>query len=136
MKIDKEIENFLMSAESKALATYADGLNVVPVSSMKIVDGNIWLINYFMDKTLNNILSNQNVALVCWRKMMGYQIKSTVEYKTEGTDFDAAVLWIGEMLPDRVVKGLLILSPTEIHDVSPTKNTLEKYSLEQSQVIS
>ncbi len=92
----------------------------------------IWLINYFMDKTLSNILENKSVALVCWRKMMGYQIKGVVSYATSGQDFDEAVKWIKSILPDRVVKGLIILTPNEIHDISPTKDTKEKISAEQN----
>lgn len=126
--IEKHIEDFILSADSRALASYSNGnINVVPVSSLKVVDGNVWLINYFMDKTLSNINKNPEVSLVCWRKMMGYQIKGGVEYKTEGEDFDSAVAWIKEILPERVVKGLIILKPREIFDISPTKDTEEKF---------
>ncbi len=131
MKIDHHIEQFILSCESKALATYGESINVVPVSSIKIVEGNIWLINYFMDKTLTNILLNKSISLVCWRKMMGFQIKGSVEYKVEGEDFNIATTWIKEILPERVVKGLIILTPEEIYDISPNKDTLEKFSLEQ-----
>jgi hypothetical protein len=127
MNIDEHIEKFIVSAESKALATYGKNINVVPVSSIKVVDGNIWLINYFMDKTLSNVLLNQSASLVCWKKMMGYQIKGIVSYKTEGQEFNGAVAWIKEILPERIVKGLLILEPQEIYDISPTKDTKEKF---------
>ena len=100
------------------------------ISSIKVVAGKIWLINYFMDKTLKNILGNEHVALVCWKKMMGYQIKGTVSYMTEGEDFESAVAWIKSTLPDRVVMGLIILTPKEIYDVSPTKDTKEKFLVE------
>lgn len=130
--MEEYIKEFILSADSKALATYSDGnLNVVPVSSVKIVGNRIWMINYFMDKTLSNILKNSSVALVCWRKMMGYQIKGSISYITEGKDFDEAVKWIYSILPDRVVKGLLVLTPDEIHDISPTKDTMEKFLAEQ-----
>jgi predicted pyridoxine 5'-phosphate oxidase superfamily flavin-nucleotide-binding protein len=132
--MEQHIEQFILSAESKAFATCADGgLNVVPVSSIKIVSGKIWLINYFMDKTLENIFKNENVALVCWRKMMGYQIKGTVSYMTAGEDFESALAWIKSILPERVVKGLIVLTPKEIHDISPTKDTKEKFLAEQNQ---
>lgn len=131
--MEKNIEDFIVSADSKALATYGEGgLNVVPVSSLQVRNGNIWLINYFMEKTLANILSNDTVALVCWRKMMGYQIKGQVSYVTSGPEFDEAVSWIKSLLPDRVVKGLLVLTPKEIHDVSPAKDTKEKFFAESS----
>ena len=129
--MEKYIQDLILSADAKALATYSNNnLNVVPVSSIKIVDGKIWLIDYFMDKTLANILNNKSVAFVCWRKMMGYQIKGVVSYTTSGQDFDEAVKWIKSILPDRVVKGLIILTPNEIHDISPTKDTKEKVSSE------
>jgi predicted pyridoxine 5'-phosphate oxidase superfamily flavin-nucleotide-binding protein len=127
MTIDQHIEAFIEAAESKALATYGTEINVVPVSSVKVVNGNIWLINYFFDKTLANIVTNTSVSLVCWKQMMGYQIKGTVAYKTEGDEFDAAVQWIKEILPERIVKGLLIVTPTYIYDISPTKDTKEKF---------
>ncbi len=131
--MEKHIEEFILSAEAKALATHSnDNINVVPVSSIKVMGGKIWLINYFMDKTLANILENKSVALVCWRKMMGYQIKGIVSYVTSGQDFDEAAKWIKSILPDRVVKGLIILTPNEIHDISPTKDTKEKISAEQN----
>ncbi len=63
---------------------------------------------------------------------MGYQIKGVVSYTTSGQDFDEAVKWIKSILPDRVVKGLIILTPNEIHDISPTKDTKEKVSSEQN----
>lgn len=126
--MEKHIEQFLLQADSKALATNGPaGINVVPVSSLKVVGGKIWLINYFMDKTLQNILSEQPVALTAWSKMIGYQIKGTTDYLSEGPEFEQAVAWIKEILPDRIVRGLIILSPTEIHDIAPTKDTKEKF---------
>ena len=126
--MEKHIEQFILEATSKALATYGKhGINVIPVSTIKVVDGDIWLINYFMDKTLQNITSNNNVALVCWLKMMGYQIKGEAEIFTKGEKFEEAVKWVKQILPDRTVKGLLILHPKEIFDISPTKNTKENF---------
>ena len=125
--MEKYIEQFILSADSKALATLSpDGIiNVVPVSSIKVVDGKIILVNYFMDKTLENITANNKVSLVAWSKMVGYQIKGSVEYTTQGNVFDDVVIWIKETIPSRTVKGVLIISPEEIHDIAPGKNTRE-----------
>jgi hypothetical protein len=73
MNINQQTETFIISAQSKALATYGENLNVVPLSSVKIVNGKIWLVNYFMDKTLLNILANPSVSLVCWSEMIGFK---------------------------------------------------------------
>lgn len=124
--MNQNIEKFILNAPSKALATYGKyGINVIPVSSLKIVDGEIWLINYFMDKTLENILENKEVGLVCWSKMFGYQVKGEASYLEEGEKFEQARVWIKEILPERIVKGLIILKPKEIFDIAPTKNTHE-----------
>jgi predicted pyridoxine 5'-phosphate oxidase superfamily flavin-nucleotide-binding protein len=124
--MEKHIEQFILQANSKALATFgSQGLNVVPISSVKIVDGQIWLINYFMEKTLENILENQEVALVCWSGMFGYQIKGQAVYVEEGESFEQAKQWVKEILPERIVKGLVIITPKELFDIAPTKNTAE-----------
>jgi len=72
-----------------------------------------------MGKKLSKIMENNKVAIVCWKKMEGYQIKGEAHYITSGADFDEAVRWIAEILPDRVVRGLIILTPSEIYDISP-----------------
>lgn len=128
MEINEITKSFLLNAKSKALATYGpNGINVVPVSSIKIVENEIWLINYFMDKTLQNIKENPEISLVCWLDMMGFQLKGEVEYLENGEKFEEAVKWIKETLPERIVKGLLILKPKEIFDISPSQNTEEVY---------
>lgn len=122
MKLPTQVSDMVLTADSKALATTHNNIvNVVPVSSIKIVDDKIWLINYFMNKTLENITHNPHVALVCWKGLSGYQIKATVSYTTEGNAFNEAVQWIAEILPERTVTGLLILEPTEVFDISAAK---------------
>ncbi|HWC57947.1 MAG TPA: pyridoxamine 5'-phosphate oxidase family protein [Candidatus Paceibacterota bacterium] len=118
---------FLLNAESKALATLsAEGMvNVVPVSSIRVEEDAVILVNYFMDKTLANILATGHVALVAWSKGIGYQIKGTVRYEASGAVFDRTVAWVATIFPDRTVKGVLIITPTELYDVAPVKNTAE-----------
>lgn len=124
--MNTHIEQFVLHADSKALATTGPhGLNVVPVSSVKIVDGKIWLVNYFMDKTVENIKADSHVSLVCWSGMSGYQIKGEVLYTEVGVDFEQAKEWIYGILPERTVKGLLIITPTQTFDIAPTKNSDE-----------
>lgn len=114
------IEQELLVLESRAIATYGPaGINVVPVSTMYIRGGKIWLINYFLGKTLENIMKNPHVALTCWSGFKGYQIKGEVEYLTEGNIYVEACSRVSKTLPDRIVKGVLVLTPIEIYDVSP-----------------
>jgi len=120
------VKEFLLSAPSKALATNGpQGLNVVPVSSIFVEENNIILINYFMQKTLENILETKTVSLAVWKELYGYQIKADCDYKEEGEIFDKYVLKVKEILPKRIVKGVLILTINDIFDIAINKNTKE-----------
>jgi len=120
MKLLQPCIDILLQADGKALATYSmeSGVHVVPVSSIKIIDDQIVLANYFFGQTLKNIEENPRVSLVAWKGLEGYQVKATVEYRTDGAIFDDVVAWIKETIPSRVVKGVLLLTPTVITDVS------------------
>lgn len=114
-----KIKDFVLSAESKALATYgSEGLNVVPVSVIKIIDENIILLDFFMGKTVKNIKENPNVSLTVWKGLEGYQFKCEVEYITEGDLFDSENAWSTQEFPERTLKGVLILKLKEIYSVS------------------
>lgn len=120
MKIATEVQTALLQAEGKALATYSEtnGINVVPVSSVRVVDDKVVLVNYFFGQTVKNIEENPEVALTFWSGLSGYRIKAVAEYKTEGEVFDMVTAWIKETIPSRVVKGVLILEPTAVYDIS------------------
>ncbi|MCA9363070.1 pyridoxamine 5'-phosphate oxidase family protein [Candidatus Kaiserbacteria bacterium] len=120
MKISPKISDIVRTAKAKALATVGDdGVNVVPVSTIKVNDSSIWLFDFFMKKTTENIKENKSVGLACWTDLTGVQIKAEVEYVNEGELFTEATAWVKNECPDRVVKGLLILTPTQICDISP-----------------
>lgn len=128
--MENYLKEFLLIADSKALATYGkEGINVVPVSTIRIVDDEIWLVDYFMEKTVKNILENEKVSLVAWKGLFGYQIKCLADYEVAGEKFVKAVDFVKEILPDRIVKGLLILKIEEVFDIAPTKNTKEEFGL-------
>ncbi len=116
----QSIKDALAKATAKALATYgSDGINVVPVSMIKVNDDTVWLFDFFMGKTMKNLTANPSVALTAWTDMKGVQLKCESIYKTNGSDFDAAVAWAHTQNPNRVVKGLIILTPTAVFDISP-----------------
>ena len=121
LKLTEEMIQMIEGAEGKALATYVPGcLHVVPVSTVKVMENTIILVNYFMGKTLENIQENPDVSLACWQGLEGIQVKAQVAYETKGKTFDETAAWVKEILPDRVVKGVLVLSPYEVYDVSAT----------------
>jgi predicted pyridoxine 5'-phosphate oxidase superfamily flavin-nucleotide-binding protein len=110
----------LVQAEGKALATYSkeEGVSVVPVSSVRVIDGKVVLVNYFFGQTVRNIEESPDVALTFWTGLKGYRIKATAEHQTAGAVFDEVVGWIKETIPSRVVKGVLILTPVAVYDIS------------------
>ena len=121
MKLSNTITDVLLNADGKALATAAQKYpNVIPVSTIKIVNDEIVLVDYFMGKTLENIQEDSNVSLACWKGLEGYQIKATATYTTEGETVTSIREWVSEILPDRKVRGVLILTPHEVYDVSAT----------------
>jgi uncharacterized protein len=110
----------LLNAEAKALATKgSDGrVNVVPVSTLKLAGDEIVLVNYFFGQTLENIQINPEVALAYWKGLEGYQIQAVARHETMGPLFEEVVAWIKEILPERVVKGIVVLTPQSVRDVS------------------
>ena len=119
VKLSNKIRETITSAQAKAIGSLgAGGVNVVPVSMAHVHEDSIWLFDFFFAKTAANFKKNPAVAFTCWSGMVGVQIKADVEYITKGADFDKAVLWVRNQNPSRVVKGLLILRPTAIFDIS------------------
>tara|TARA_Y100000590_G_scaffold260534_1_gene292586 strand:+ start:103 stop:480 length:378 start_codon:yes stop_codon:yes gene_type:complete len=116
----EDITDFITTAPNKALATKGPhGLNVIPVSTLKIhQEAQIMLVNYFMNKTIDNLKQDEDCSLVCWNGGEGYQIKGLVDYKTSGKTFDQISHETKMTFPNRTVQGILLFSPKEIFTVS------------------
>lgn len=120
MHITPTVKTILETAPAKALATKnSEDVNAVPISMIKVNETDIWLFDFFMNRTAKNVLTTARCALTAWEGMMGVQIKGNVTYITEGEAFDEAVAWVQTQNPERVVKGLLVIEPTAIFDISP-----------------
>lgn len=120
MKLSPEIIEMITGSDSKALATTGQyGVNVVPVSTIRVIGDKILLMNYFLKKTLGNIAENPRVALACWKGLVGCQIKGTVRYVDTGPEFEEAKDWVTENVANRTLKGLLEITPSEAYIVSP-----------------
>jgi len=119
IKLSTDVVNFIEVAEQKALATYCQGeINVIPVSVVRVVDGNIWLHDFFMNKTAKNVCEEPKGALALWSGLERFQIKGKVSYETKGDSFEEATNWVLENFPDRKLRGLLILTPESVYDIS------------------
>lgn len=128
MKLEQSVIDTILNADAKALATCCNNeVNVVPVSTVKVVDDTIWLMNYFMGETLANVCDNPRVALACWKGLEGIKIKATVEHVAEGPVFEKAEAWVAEVAPVRKLKSLLVLTPTAVYDVAPVAELAGKH---------
>lgn len=122
MRLSEECVDVLLDAQAaKALATVGPcGLNVAAVSSIKVVDDTIWLVDYFMDKTRRNLQATQQASLVAWSGLVSYQVRAAVTYHTSGDVFVRARNWVQRIHPTRAVQGVLVLEPAEVFDASIT----------------
>ena len=114
-----------MHAEAKALASTANNdINVIPVSTVKIVEDEVWLFDYFFNKTRAYIKKNSKVSLAFWSGLKGFQMKANATYLLQGEKFEKAKKWISKIHPNRTLVGLVILTPTYIFDISIHKKSL------------
>jgi uncharacterized protein len=119
MTISPFVTDAVIAAEARALATSGPaGINVVPVSVVEVTDTSIYLFDFFMNKTVENICLQPDVALVVWKGLTGVQIKATAQYVTDGDIYDSYVISMKVMYPGRTLRGVLVLTPTSVYDVS------------------
>lgn len=117
------IQNKIEGATSMALATNGPhGLNLVPISVWEVHGEEIFMFDFFMAKTAENIKVDPTAAITCWRDFVGLQIKVNAVYETAGEEYDAAVIRMKERFPDRTLSGLIRLTPTAVYDVAPGAN--------------
>jgi hypothetical protein len=119
MTITPEFKEMITGAEARAFGTFGpQGVNVVPVSVVDITDARVCLYNFFMGKTVENLLTEPTVAHTVWKGLQGIQIKATAEYVTSGEAFNTATATMKVRFPDRTLSGLIYLTPTAVYDIS------------------
>jgi len=125
-KMNQRIKEIFENQQIVVLAT-ADknwNPNVVPINAKKIIDDETILISdQFLNKTLTNMKENPQVAITCWDKLEGYQIKVKATIETSGPLYQDTARWIEDLgkklnLPIKS-KGAVVVKITEIYDVSP-----------------
>ncbi|MCA9361755.1 pyridoxamine 5'-phosphate oxidase family protein [Candidatus Kaiserbacteria bacterium] len=116
----EQIRRIIIGSDAYALATSGPyGVNVVPLSVVEVRDDEIHLYDFFMSKTAENIKAVPEVALACWQGFRGVQVKAEAVYETSGEVYEAAVTEMKERFPDRMLAGVIRLTPTAVYDVAP-----------------
>lgn len=115
------------NAEARVLATSGPhGVNAVPVSVVEVMSGKIQLYNFFMGKSVENLQADPEVSFSCWKGFVGIQVKATAAYMTNGEQFESAVPVMKERFPDRTLHGVIVLTPSNIFDISASNERAGK----------
>jgi len=102
--------------------------NGVPIGLVKIIsDGELMLVDNFMQKTRQNIIENPVAAVTCWSSEThyGYQFKGEVRYETSGELFDSAIEWVQRRGTSFQPKGIAIVKVDEVYYVGGKKDSLK-----------
>ena len=119
-----EVENLFGRVSLVAFGT-VDGRgspNVVPVFWKKILGGGtILLIDNFMGASMNNVQENSLVCVSFWDSETeeAYKIKGTAKYLVEGKVYDEGKKILQAKDPERVPKGVVEITPTELYTIKP-----------------
>ena len=120
MSFSPTIIQTIATADARALATVGpQGINVIPISTCKVTNAHLWVFDFFMNKTVTNVQAEPHVAFSAWKNFTGVQIKAIAAYHTDEKSVATAQEWVSAQGQDRVVRGLITLTPTVVYDVTP-----------------
>ena len=123
-KLSSILRNAIEKAELYPLATASSsGLpNVIPIKLVFIENDNeLWLVDNFMTKTLQNLQQNPFAALniLIPDDKISYQIKGQTRIETEGEKYNSMRESVLKANPEHPAKSLVIMHITEIFDCWP-----------------
>ena len=123
-KLSNAVKNAIEKAELYPLATASSsGLpNVIPIKLVFIENDNeLWLVDNFMTKTLQNLQQNPTAALniLIPDDKISYQIKGHTLIEREGENYNRMRETVLKANPDHPAKSLIIMHITEIFDCWP-----------------
>ncbi|MFA6331994.1 MAG: pyridoxamine 5'-phosphate oxidase family protein [Methanoregula sp.] len=96
--------------------------NVVPIGVVELIsDDTIWIVDNFMNKSLENLRANPKIALYIWGpEIKGcFQIKGDATLKTSGKDFDLMKEKINKKNPALPARSLVIVKITDVFECQP-----------------
>jgi len=125
-KLSIALKNAIEKAELYPLATASDtGMpNVVPIKFVLIEnDDQLWLVDNFMAKTLQNLEQNPLAAInvLIPEDNISIQIKGKTSIVTEGEMYQRMRDTVLKIRPDAPAKSLIVMDITEIFDCWPGK---------------
>jgi hypothetical protein len=130
----KFTEEMLEEMKATGIISFAtaskDGVpNVVPVGMIFMgEDGNIWLVDNYLNKTLANLKENPKAAFYIWSRdyKESFQIKGSVTIENSGADYLKAVGIAHSKKETYPAKNLIKMKVEEIYYVTPGEHAGEK----------
>lgn len=120
MILTQEITEFMKKAEQKVIATDGvAGINVIPLSMVEVINDRVVVYDCFMSKTRENLVTKQKVAMGFWTGFDGVQVKGVAEYYKDGEWFLQSVPKLAKMHPDRILIGVIVVTPEAVYDLVP-----------------
>ena len=108
-----------------ATASHTGIPNVVPVKYLQVAaDDLLWITDNYLHKTLANLRENPQAAIYVWSSepKMCFQIKGTIEIKTEGGEYERMTALVRQKNPDLPARSLIAMRITEIYECLPGEN--------------
>jgi predicted pyridoxine 5'-phosphate oxidase superfamily flavin-nucleotide-binding protein len=123
-KLTAALKTAIEDAPLYALATASSGAvpNVVPIKFVFIENDNeLWLVDNFMGKTLQNLQQNPVAALniLLPDQEVSFQIKGTTTIESAGEKYQKMRDSVLAVKPDAPAKSLITMTITEIFDCWP-----------------
>ncbi|MGI6472453.1 MAG: pyridoxamine 5'-phosphate oxidase family protein [Candidatus Methanomethylophilaceae archaeon] len=129
--MSKEVQEAMEKQKIFPFATASkDGVpNVVPIGFLfEGRDGNIWVIDNYMDKSLKNVRENPKASFYIWEQgfKQSYQVKCSVIVEDSGDDYQFAVDFAHEKKETYPAKTLMKLVVDDVYYVTPGENAGKK----------
>jgi nitroimidazol reductase NimA-like FMN-containing flavoprotein (pyridoxamine 5'-phosphate oxidase superfamily) len=139
--IAKKINELIKDMDFVAMATCDnDGRpNVAPKFFLKAEDGHIYIVDYVIGRTFQNLKVNPraSISIIDEKNLTGYQVNGRVELLTEGSEYSKAASDFLEkeisLSSRRIVEGVKKGERHNIFEVAfPTKIIIFKVSIDEA----
>jgi len=103
--------------------------NVVPVKFVFVESNDeLWIVDNFMSKTINNMRKNPQAALYVYASDINIccQIKGNISIQTSGDKYDRMRKNVHKLFPDSPAKSLVVMNITDIYQCMPGINPGER----------
>ncbi len=103
--------------------------NVAPMASIQLVgDDTVWIMDNYMQKTLENLKENPVVALSFYDpdSKRCFQVKGSTEIRTSGPEYEKFRAQVKAKSDKYPAKSLIVIKITDVFECTPGKEAGKK----------